>query len=255
MLNKPQIGMQLYGVREACAKDLPRTLEKLAKMGYKGVEFHDTYGHSAEAICRYLNDAGLLCCGFHFRPFSKLISPELDEIIEFNKTIGNPYLIIPGPLPEEYTCDLESFNKVVELISGISQKTNMSGIRIGYHNENIDLVPANGFTVWNSLVELLPKNIFFQLDTGNAAAGDADVMKCLELCGDRLTTIHIKAFSKKQPNAIIGNDELPWVEILKLISANASTEWFVIEYESNLYEPLIAMEKSLENFNALLPKQ
>jgi sugar phosphate isomerase/epimerase len=251
MSNVPQIGMQLYGVREECAKDLPKTLAAIAKMGYKGVEFHDTYGHSANEIRNYLSDAGLVCCGFHFRPFSKLIGHELEQIIEFNQIIGNPFLIIPGPLPEEFTKDFDGLKKAAELISIISQKTNMSGIRIGYHNENIDLVSANGFTVWDSLVNMLPKNIFFQLDTGNAAAGDADVMRCLELCGDRLTTIHIKAFSKKQTNAIIGDDELPWKDILKLISNKASTEWFIIEYESDLYEPMTAMEKSLENFNLL----
>ncbi|MCX6381603.1 MAG: hypothetical protein NT023_19365 [Armatimonadetes bacterium] len=34
-----QIGLQLYSVREACAKDLPGTLKAIAKMGYTGVEF------------------------------------------------------------------------------------------------------------------------------------------------------------------------------------------------------------------------
>ena len=36
---KIPIGLQLYSVRHACAKDLPPVLEAVAKMGYAGVEF------------------------------------------------------------------------------------------------------------------------------------------------------------------------------------------------------------------------
>ena len=32
------IGLQLYSVREDCARDLPGTLAAVAKMGYQGVE-------------------------------------------------------------------------------------------------------------------------------------------------------------------------------------------------------------------------
>jgi sugar phosphate isomerase/epimerase len=245
--------MQLYGVRDSCAKDLQKTLYAIAEMGYVGVEFHDTYGHDANTIRKYLDSAGLKCCGFHVRPFTKLLGYAFDETLEFNHIIGNPYIIIPGPMPDEYTSDMAAIQKTAEIISDMEDRARKSGISVGYHNESPEFtVMINGNILWDLLVKMLPEKIFFQLDTGNAAVGGADVIRCLDMCFDRLKTIHIKAFSKKQPNAIIGTDELPWNVIIDKISKRAITEWYVLEYESDLYEPMTAMKKSLENFQKLL---
>lgn len=48
------IALQLYSVREDCARDLPGVLSAVAKMGYEGVEFAGTYNHDAAAIRRML---------------------------------------------------------------------------------------------------------------------------------------------------------------------------------------------------------
>ena len=44
------IALQLYSVREDCKKDLPGVLEKVAKMGYEGVEFAGYYDYSAQDL-------------------------------------------------------------------------------------------------------------------------------------------------------------------------------------------------------------
>ena len=48
------ICLQLYTVRTELEKDFERTLEQVAKIGYKEVEFFDYYGHSPgqiRAVC------------------------------------------------------------------------------------------------------------------------------------------------------------------------------------------------------------
>jgi hypothetical protein len=50
--NQIPVGLQLYSVREACAKDLAGVLEAVSKMGYKGVEFAGYYGHDARPFAR-----------------------------------------------------------------------------------------------------------------------------------------------------------------------------------------------------------
>ncbi|MCS7309894.1 MAG: sugar phosphate isomerase/epimerase, partial [Armatimonadetes bacterium] len=59
------IGVQLYSVRDDCAKDLPGTLAAIAKMGYEGVEFAGYHGYSARDLRKLLDDNGLKCCGTH----------------------------------------------------------------------------------------------------------------------------------------------------------------------------------------------
>lgn len=60
-----QIGLQLYSVRDDCAKDLPGVLEAVGKMGYQGVEFAGYYGRSASELRKMLDANGLKCCGTH----------------------------------------------------------------------------------------------------------------------------------------------------------------------------------------------
>ena len=49
------IGLQLYSVRHDCQKDLPGTVEAVAKMGYQGVEFAGYYDYSAKDIRKMLD--------------------------------------------------------------------------------------------------------------------------------------------------------------------------------------------------------
>ena len=44
---KIPIGVQLFSVRDDCARDLPGTLKAVAAMGYEGVEFYTFHGHTA----------------------------------------------------------------------------------------------------------------------------------------------------------------------------------------------------------------
>jgi hypothetical protein len=93
------IGLQLYSVREDCKRDLPGTIAAVGKMGYDGVEFAGYYDRSAEDLRKMLDDNGLVCCGTH-TGLDTLLEDNLAKTIEFNKTLGNKYLIVPG-LPEK----------------------------------------------------------------------------------------------------------------------------------------------------------
>src|SRR5207244_12105255 len=63
--NKIPFGLQLYSVRNECAKDLDGTLTAVAKMGYKAVEFAGYYWRDAKSLRKLLDDVGLKCSGTH----------------------------------------------------------------------------------------------------------------------------------------------------------------------------------------------
>jgi len=95
------IALQLYSVREDCAKDFAATLKAVADMGYDGVEFAGYHGATAEELRTMLDDFGLKVAGTH-TGLDTLLGDELEKTVEFHKTIGNRFLIVPG-LSEEYT--------------------------------------------------------------------------------------------------------------------------------------------------------
>ena len=100
MSNRIPIALQLYSVRDDCAGDLSLTLQAVAQMGYEGVEFAGYYDRTAEELRDMCEDLGLKVAGTH-TGINTLLGDELAETLEFNKILGNPYLIVPG-LSEEY---------------------------------------------------------------------------------------------------------------------------------------------------------
>ena len=75
--------------------------------------------------------------------------------------------------------------------------------------------------------------------------GGGDAVVFLKKYPGRAASIHAKPFSKKQGNALMGDDELPWKEIFSICETTGGTEWYIVEYESNAYPPLVSVEKSL----------
>ncbi len=243
--NKIPIAVQLYSVRKECAQDLPGTFTALAKMGYKGVEFADYFGRDAKTLRQMLADHGLQCVGSHIRPFDSLVGDNLPKTIDFNHDLGNRRLIVPS-LPDKYTQSLEGWQQAADYFNELADRLKPHGMRTGYHNEGPEFKPIAGKVPWDVFMDRTKQEVIIQVDTGNVAAGGADPIACLKRYKGRYASLHVKAFSKAKPDAIIGDDELNWKEIFHICETTAGTEWYIIEYESNLYPPLIAVEKSLE---------
>src|SRR6266581_1016235 len=91
---KIPIGLELYSLREECKTDLPGMLTAVSKIGYKGVEFAGYHGRTAAELRKMLDDNDLIACGTH-TPFDTVKGDKLMETIEFNRVIGNKFIIVP----------------------------------------------------------------------------------------------------------------------------------------------------------------
>ncbi len=83
------IALQLYSIREDCAKDLSGCLKAVAKMGYEGVDFAGYYGYDAKEIRKMLDDNGLKVAGAHIG-LETLLGDELKK----TSRISSYYLVI-----------------------------------------------------------------------------------------------------------------------------------------------------------------
>ena len=50
---------------------------------------------------------------------------------------------------------------------------------------------------------------------------------------------------------VIGEDDLPWAEIFRRCETAGGTEWYVVEYESDAYPPLEAVDRCLKAVRAM----
>ena len=243
------IGLQLYSVREDCKRDLPGTIATVAKMGYKGVEFAGYYDRSDKQLRKMLDDNGLLCCGTH-TGLDTLLGDNLARTIEFNRTLGNKYLIVPG-LPEKYRNSRQAWLNTAKLFNELAEKVKPHGMRVGYHNHSIEFTAMDGELPWDTFYGNTRKDVIMQIDVGNAIHGGADPLPYLYKYPGRAITVHVKEFSKTNKKALIGEGDVNWKAFFALCKAVGQTEWYIVEQESYAYPPLKCVEKCLRNLRKM----
>ncbi len=243
---KIPVGLQLWTVRAECAKDFPGTIAKVAKMGYKGVEFAGFYERSAKDVRKMLDDNGLLCFGSH-TAIDLLSNEKLAATMEFNRTIGNKFVIVPWldrkqlKTKEDWLAKAKTFNELAD-------KTRSEGVHIGYHSHQGDFLPIDGETPWDILFGNTSKEVFMQLDTGNCMQGGGDPVAILKKYPGRSLTIHLKEYSATNKKALIGEGDVKWKEVFEVCETTGGTQYYIIEEESGAYPPLESAEQSLKNF-------
>lgn len=246
---KIPIGLQLYSVRQECEKDLPKVIQAVSEMGYVAVEFAGYYGRTAKELRKLLDDHGLKCCGTH-TGLNTLLGDELQKTIDFNKTLGNKYLIVPG-LPGDRTSSAAAWLETAKLFNEISAKVKKQDMLCGYHNHSIEFQALDGKLPWDIFFGNTEKDVIMQLDIGNAKHGGGDPLPFVTRYPGRAVTVHVKEFSKTKPNALIGEGDVNWAEMFKALEATGGTEWYIVEYESDAYPPLESVKHCLQNLRKM----
>jgi len=242
--NTIPFGLQLYSVRDECAKDLVGTVTAVAKMGYKGVEFAGYHGRDGKTLRKLLDDVGLKCCGTHIA-LDTLLGDNLGKTLEFNQILGNQFLIVPS-LPGKYTKTHQGWLDAAAVFNEVADKVKAQGMRVGYHNHNIEFKMLEGEVPWDTFFNRTKKEVVIQFDMGNGVAEGGDPLVYLKRKPGRVASVHVKPYSKARANALIGDDEQDWPEIFRLCETVAGVEWYIIEYEKDAYPPLVSVEKTLQ---------
>jgi len=243
------VGLQLYSVRSECKKDLPGTIAKVAKMGYEGVEFAGYYDYEAQDIRKMLDDNGLLCCGTH-TAMDTLSDENLAATIEFNRILGNRYLIVPWLKPDDAN-PKQGWLAYAQRLNVVADKVKPAGMHVGYHSHAHDFHPIDGVMPWDILFGNTKQEVCMQVDLGNTMQGGGDPIACLRRYPGRSLTVHLKEYSATNKNAIIGEGDIPWAEVFRICETTGGTRWYIIEEEKDVYPPLTAAELCLKNYRKL----
>ena len=218
-------GIQLYSVRDVMGQDMNGTLQKIADMGYKYVEFAGFFGHSAEEVKQMLADTGLVCSSAH-SPWTDLRPSKIMETIAYHKTIGNPYYIIPGASLDTLE-KIEEFCNVVNFAQPILAA---EGIKLAYHNHSREFVVMPwGSTIWSELERRT--NINFEIDVFWASVAGLDLFTTLDRYKHRMSILHIKdGFPKESKGTTLGLGEVPISDVVAYACKNGMT--MVVESET-----------------------
>jgi sugar phosphate isomerase/epimerase len=203
------------------------------------VEFAGYHGRTAQDLKKMLNDNGLVACGTH-TPYESILADKIQATIEFNRVIGNKFLIVPWMTAKSKQEWLDK----AKLFNDLSAKLKPEGMWIGYHAHAHDFEKFDGESAWDIFFGQTKPAVIMQLDTSNCCDGGADPVAVLHKYPGRGRSIHIKAHGAG-PDSVIGEDKVNWPEVFAFCENKGGTEWYVLEHESSS-DPLKAVTRSFE---------
>jgi sugar phosphate isomerase/epimerase len=190
--NAPPIAVALYSLHTEAQRDFAHVLERVAEMGYLGVELESFHGMAPEELRRRVDELGLKITSAQF----DLSGPDMQRALEQQQIIGNTRLVSDfGP---EHFASRETLEAAAARYNELAAIAREAGMTVGYHNHWWEFSPsAVGRLPIVELLKHLDPDIFVELDTYYVASaweqtrGTAPVAALAQI-EDRVRLVHVK---------------------------------------------------------------
>ncbi len=242
---KIPLGLQLYSLREMAKTDFPGVIDAAARIGFEGVEFAGYFDTSAQDLRRMLDNNGLKCCGTH-TAMDTLLGDNFQRTVDYNKTIGNKYLIVPW-LPEERLNTKAAALKTSAQFNELDEKAREQGMRVGYHNHTFEFQRVDGIYLFDHFYGNTNDTVVMQLDVGHALHGGANPAALIRKYPSRAETVHLKEYSATDETALIGEGDMDWQSLFEACEAIGGTKWYIVEQERYPVSPMESVERCMAN--------
>ncbi|HEX2967938.1 MAG TPA: TIM barrel protein [Bacteroidales bacterium] len=252
------IGLQLYSLRDSIVKDVPGTIEKVSKIGYKFVEpagygKGNFYGMSPEDFRKLCDKNNLPILSSHTGmalPDSAGYAGTMawwDSCIDAHAKLGVKFIVQPFMGGDAYE-NLATLKKYCDYFNEVGAKCNAKGIRFGYHNHSQEFKPtkqdSTGAVIYDFMLENTdPSKVMFQMDLYWTVEGGANPIDYFNKYPGRFELWHIK--DEKEIGASGKMD-------FQTIWANAEKsgmKYGIVEVEEYSFDTFTSVQKSLEFLN------
>lgn len=253
----PRLAVQLWSVKDEIKQDFEGTLDKLAKLGFQGVEFAGEFGkYKADPVglAVFMKKTGLQCAGAHMH-VDQLDADHFKATTEFYKELGCNRLIISM---DKRGASKEGSADLAKELTALTTKLAGQGMKLGYHNHEQEMLGEKDQTNWDLLAKNTPKDFILQQDVGWTTYAGKDPVYYVNKYPGRTVTTHYKAkFAKGADGTpIIGQDRTDWTGLTKAVRSVGGTEWIIIEQEEypNGMGQLETVAASMRGLQAVLAK-
>ncbi len=237
------VALQLYSLRKEFEENYKDTLKKVSNLGFDGVEFAGFYNIKAEDMKETLEACNLGVAGSHTS--YDLLLHHLDEVIEYNKIIGNKHIICPYCVfPDE-----DALEKVITNFNVIGKRLEEEGFVFSYHNHSHEFVKFNDKYILDTIFEKCDK-VVPELDVYWVYRGLEKPSDYIKKYSDRMDLVHIKDGNMVAGTAI-GEGEVDIASVIDVID-ETKVEWLVVEDETPYPESFSSVTRSINNLRRLL---
>lgn len=257
------LGLQTYTLGDEPGKDLDGAFGRIAAIGYRDLELPSLYGRKPAEVRQAADRAGLKISSLHLPAMSGpgggglMLTSAPAEIADSLGALGATRAVMPIMLfPANFRPDKgESFQAAIARLVGAAGEDLWKrtaallnergaalkplGVRVGYHNHNVEFAPIGKTNGWEILVkETDPALVHFEIDTGWIATSGLDPVAFLKEHKGRVAQLHVKDVAKDNTvnyalamkPAEVGSGVLDWARILPAAYA-AGVRHFYVEQE------------------------
>lgn len=260
---KLPIGIELYAVRGELTKNLPATLEEVAKIGYQCVEFYAPYFQwtpiYAKEVKSRMDDLGLRCYSTHNHLISFTPGDGMNRAIELNQILGARQLVLSSAGREPRGAD--AWKKLCEQLSTAVAGLLPHGLTAGFHNHQTEWVKVDGeMRVMDLIAANTPKEFVLQFDVGTCMEAGADPIAWIKANPGRIKSLHLKDWApgkhedEKGYRVLFGEGVTPWAEIIKAAESVGGAEFYLMEQEGSRYAEFDTARRCLATWHELRKK-
>ena len=234
------ISVQLYSLREECARDVDGVLERLAAIGYKGVEPFQLHGKTAPAFKARVEELGMQVSSSHY-PWANRAS--VAEVVDAVSGLGLRRAAA-GFGADDFQ-DMDAVQRTADTVNGLIDALRPHGIDLFLHNHWWEFTPVEGKLGYRHIAERCPA-VQFEVDTYWAANfGAVDVAAEVARVKRRAPLLHIKdgPLVKGEAHVAVGDGRMDIPAILDAADPQV-LEWVIVELDACDTDMMTAVEKS-----------
>lgn len=260
-VKKIPIGLELYSVRTELARDLPATLQQVAKMGYEAVEFYAPYYAwampYAKDVRRLLDDLGVRCLSTHNHIESFASGEGLGKAIELNQILGTRQIVLSSA--PRGTAGTEGWKKLCDQLTTAVETLQPHGLTAGFHNHQTEWARLEGGSerVMDLIAANTPDAFVLQLDVGTCVEGGGDPVAWIRAHPGRIKSIHLKDWApgteadQKGYKVLFGEGVSPWSAIIEAAEAVGGVEVYLMEQEGSRFPEFETSQRCLKSWKQL----
>lgn len=226
-----RIGLELYTVRNEMQVNVEDTLDRVAAIGYRDVEFAGYFGREPAALRAKLDTLRLEAVASHVS--LKDVETNWDSTASAAKTLGHKWLIVAS-LERGAFASVASLKAVAARLNEIGRRAAGAGLRFGYHNHSGEFTLVEGAVPFDVLLsETNSKLVDFEMDVYWITKGGADPLAYFAKYPGRFHLIHAKDSSG--PPALemrdVGAGTIDWKRVFAA-RAQAGIERVFVEHDN-----------------------
>jgi sugar phosphate isomerase/epimerase len=185
-----RVGLQLYTVRDALARDFDRTLARIAGFGYRDVEFAGYAGRRPEAVSAALERHALRAPAAHV-PLDTLRS-QWSATVDAAHVIDHDFIVVPW-LDAKERRTIADYERLADELNRLGDAARKADLRFAYHNHDFEFTPMGGRIPFDVLLDRTdPEAVGFEMDLYWITKAGHDPLAYFDRYPGRFPTVHVK---------------------------------------------------------------